>query len=198
MKIACYVRVSTAGQNQAGQVAAIKRWLKGNGIGSASVSWFLDKQTGDNLQRPEFEKLQAAIFSGEVETVVVYKLDRLSRKLQDGLNVLCDWCEKGLRVVSVTQQIDFNGTVGKMIASVLFAVSEMGQETRRERQAAGITEAKKRGVYKGRKKGSLSTDTSKVMELHSKGLKATEIATALGINRRTVYRHLKLAPACET
>jgi DNA invertase Pin-like site-specific DNA recombinase len=34
---------------------------------------------------------------------VVYKLDRLSRKLRDGINVLCDWCERGLRVVSVTQ-----------------------------------------------------------------------------------------------
>jgi DNA invertase Pin-like site-specific DNA recombinase len=43
---------------------------------------------------------------------VTYKLDRMCRSLRDGINVLSDWCDKGLRVVSVTQQIDFNGTVG--------------------------------------------------------------------------------------
>jgi hypothetical protein len=68
--------------------------------------------------------------------------------------VLCDWCDKGLRVVSVTQQIDFNGTVGKMLGAVLLGIAQMEQETRRERQAAGIAEAKKAGKYKGRKPGT--------------------------------------------
>ena len=130
-KTACYVRVSTTGQNLAGQKREINCWLKGHQF--KNLVWFVDKQTGDNLDRPAFEKLQKAVFAGEVGTIVVYKLDRLSRSLRDGLNVLCDWCERGLRVVSVTQQIDFNGTVGKMLAAVLLGVAEMEQETRRER-----------------------------------------------------------------
>ena len=40
--------------------------------------------------------------------------------------------------MSVSQQIDFNGAAGKLIAAVLFAVAQMETETRRERQAAGI------------------------------------------------------------
>ena len=59
---------------------------------------------------------------------MVWKLDRLSRNLRDGINVLADWCDKGLRVVSVTQQIDFNGATGKMLAAVLLGVAEMEQE----------------------------------------------------------------------
>ncbi len=145
---AVYVRVSTTGQNEAGQKREIERWLLGNGINDAR--FYLDKQTGDHLDRPAFRQLQADIFNGEVKTVVVWKLDRLSRSMKDGINTLCDWCDRGLRVVSVTQQIDFNGTVGKMIASVLFAVAEMEQETRRERQRAGIEVAKEEGKYKGR------------------------------------------------
>ena len=155
---AAYIRVSTAGQNSAGQRREITRWLKGNGIDD--VRWFVDKETGDNLDRKAFQRLQEAIFNGEVKTVVCWKLDRLSRSLRDGINTLCDWCDRGLRVVSVTQQIDFNGTVGKMIASVLFAVAEMEQETRRERQAAGIEAAKERGVYQGRKPGSTKASPS--------------------------------------
>src|SRR5258708_5027777 len=153
--IAAYVRVSTIGQNEQGQRAEIERWLAGNGIDPASVLWFVDKgKSGDSLKRPAFEKLQAAVFAGEVRTIVTYKLDRLSRSLRDGINVLCEWCDKGLRVVSVTQQIDFNGTVGKMLAAVLLGIAEMEQETRRERQAAGIDVARKAGKYQGRKAGT--------------------------------------------
>src|SRR4051812_39520827 len=47
-------------------------------------------------------------------------------------------CERGLRVVSVTQQLRFNGAVGKMLAAVLLGIAEMEQETRRERQTIGI------------------------------------------------------------
>ena len=189
-KVACYVRVSTVGQNEAGQKREIKRWLEGNAIDPASVVWFVDKETGDTLDRPAFERLQVSVFAGEVGTVVVWKLDRLSRKLQDGLNVLCDWCDRKLRIVSVTQQIDFAGAFGKMLAAVLLGIAEMEQETRRERQAAGIAAAKEAGVYKGRKPGSTTADPSRARELAGRGLSAPEIGSALGISRATVYRLL--------
>ncbi len=186
---AVYVRVSTVGQNEAGQRREIRRWLKGNDI--KDIRWFVDKETGDHLDRQAFGKLQKAIFDGEIRTVVCWKLDRLSRSLRDGINVLCDWCDRGLRVVSVTQQIDFKGTVGKMIASVLFAVAEMEQETRRERQRAGIEAAKEQGVYQGRKPGSTKASPSRARKLRAKGLTLSEIATALGVSRMSVSRYLR-------
>ena len=190
-RTAIYVRVSTTGQNEAGQRREIKRWLKGNGV--EDVQWYVDKRTGDNLDRPEFTRLQADIFNGEVQTVVVWKLDRLSRSLRDGIDVLCDWCDRGLRLVSVTQQLDFNGTTGKLIASVLFAVAEMEQETRRERQRAGIEAAKERGVYSGRKRGSTKAKPARARALREKGLTLEEIAKAMGVSRMTVSRYLALS-----
>ena len=92
-KVACYVRVSTVGQNEAGQRTEIRSWLKGNGIDPERVDWYIDKKSGDDLDRPAFEDLQKNVFAGSVSTVVVYKLDRLSRKLRDGINTLCDWCD---------------------------------------------------------------------------------------------------------
>jgi DNA invertase Pin-like site-specific DNA recombinase len=137
------------------------------------------------------------VFNGQVGTVVIYKLDRLSRSLRDGLNTLGEWIERGLRVVSVTQQIDFNGTVGKIIAAVLLGIGEMEQETRRERQAAGIAEARKAGVYKGRKVGTTKAKPERALELRAKGLSATEIATALGVSRMSVFRYFKQAKAAQ-
>lgn len=188
MKPAVYIRVSTVGQNEAGQRREIAHWLKGNCV--EGVEWYVDRETGDNLDRPEFKRLQKAIFAGEHDAVVVYKLDRLSRTVRDGLAALCDWCERGLRVVSVTQQIDFNGTIGKMIAAVLFGVAEMEQETRRERQRAGIEAAKEKGVYKGRKPGTTKARPHRAKQLREQGLTMDEIAAALNVTRQTVYRYI--------
>jgi len=91
----------------------------------------------------------------------------------------------------VTQQIDFSGTVGRILAAVLMGVAEMEQETRRERQAAGIAAAKKRGVYTGRKRGTTKANPERARELRDKGLTVPEIMTALGVkSRATVHRYL--------
>ena len=188
--IGVYIRVSTAGQNVSSQKREIQRWLDGNG--HSHVRWFVDKATGTNLERPAFEELQKAIFNGEITTIVVWKLDRLSRDLREGLNVLVDWCERGLRVVSTTQMIDFNGAMGKLVAAVLLGVAEMEQEIRKERQMAGIAAAKADGVYLGRRRGSYKAKPQRVSELKERGLSDTEIANSMNISRRTVQRYMKL------
>lgn len=68
--VAAYVRVSTVGQNEAGQRAEIEKWLTGNGIEPSTVTWFVDKTSGDKLKRPAFEELQAAVFSGKVQSIL--------------------------------------------------------------------------------------------------------------------------------
>ena len=192
MTIAIYIRVSTYDQNLASQRREITRWLESNGVASDSVVWHEDRASGTSLVRPAFERLQRDVFAGIVKTVVVYKLDRLSRSVRDGIVTLSDWCERGLRVVSVTQQLDFSGATGKLIASVLFAVAEMEMETRRERQAAGIAAAKERGVYRGRQQGATKAgiDPSRAVELRSKGLTYSEISTALGVSVSSVRRYV--------
>jgi DNA invertase Pin-like site-specific DNA recombinase len=191
MTTAIYVRVSTVGQNEHGQRREIQRWIDGNNI--TKPRWYTDKESGETLDRPEFNRLQRDIFEGNVDTVVVWKLDRLSRSLKDGITTLCEWCDKGIRVVSVTQQIDFNGAVGKLIASVLFAVAEMESETRRERQSAGIAAAKDRGVYTGRPKGATKAgvDPQRAIQLRKQGLTQEEISQAMGVSVSSVRRYLK-------
>jgi len=193
MTTAVYIRVSTSSQNTAGQRAEIERWLKGHNITDAQ--FFIDKASGNNLKRPQFNALQKAIFLGEVKTIVVWKLDRLSRNLRDGINFLADWCDKGIRVVSVTQQLDFTQAMGKLLASVFLAVAEMEQEVRKERQAVGIKEAKKAGVYKGRSPGACKAKPVKALELRAKGLTVAQVAVSMGISHRTAHRYLSSHPS---
>ncbi len=191
MKIACYCRVSTRQQKNDSQESEIKKWLTGNGIDDAQVDWYFDHETGKTLVRPEFERLQKDIFNGRVKTVVVWKLDRLSRRLRDGVNLLADWCERDLKVIVVTQQIELNGPVGRMIAAVMLGLAEIELEYRRERQMAGIEVARKKGRFKGRLKGTTKGKPQRAKELKETGLTVPEIAQAMGTSLRTVWRYLE-------
>jgi DNA invertase Pin-like site-specific DNA recombinase len=190
MTIAAYVRVSTRHQKDDGQRAEIQKWLDASGIDPTQVRWYADKETGTTRRRPAFEQLQADIFHGKVRTVVMWKLDRLSRRLKDGVVTLADWCDRGLKIVVVTQQLEFNGPVGRTLAALLLGLAEIENEYRRERQAAGIEQAKKKGRFKGRSKGTTKGKPGRAAELRTKGLTAPEIATALGVSERTVFRYL--------
>src|SRR5260370_20657182 len=85
---------------------------------------------------------------------------------------------------------EFNtGTdTGRILVTVLGMVAEMELRFIRERQRAGIDNAKRNGVYKGRKP---SVPVALVRNLKAKGRGATEIAKELGISRVSVYRALK-------
>jgi DNA invertase Pin-like site-specific DNA recombinase len=188
--IACYCRVSSRRQRTDSQKAELTRWLTRHGMKPSTVQWFEDIETGTTLRRPAFERMQHAIFDGTVNTVVVWKLDRLSRRQHEGITLLADWCERGVRVVAVTQQIDLHGALGRMIASVLFGLAEIEMEYRRERQAAGIAVAKRRGIYRGRQTGTTQARPRRAKVLRSRGLTVPEIAHALQISERTVFRYL--------
>ena len=87
---AVYLRVSTLDQDKGllSQESALKDYLKGHKI--RNVKWYRDKVSGATTNRPAFKRLQKDIFTGKVSTVICWKLDRLSRSMQDGVNVLTD------------------------------------------------------------------------------------------------------------
>ena len=189
MTIAVYIRVSSPkGQRTDSQRAEVEAWINRRRIKRAR--WFEDHDSATNLQRDAFKKLQDAIFAGEIDTVVVWKLDRLARNLKEGVNVLADWCQRGVRVIAITQQIDLSGPVGNLIASLLFGIAEIELQHSKERQAIGIALAKKRGVYTGRRLGTTKAMPARARALRKQKLTIPEIAQALGVKQRTVYNYL--------
>jgi DNA invertase Pin-like site-specific DNA recombinase len=189
MSIGVYIRVSSPkGQKTDSQRAELEVWLKRQRY--KTVRWFEDRESATTMQRDAFQKLQAAIFAGQITTVVIWKLDRLARSLKEGVNVLADWCQRGIRVIAITQQIDLSGPIGHMIVSLLFGIAEIELQHTRERQAAGIALAKKRGVYTGRRPGTTKAVPTRAKALRKQKLTVPEIAQALGVKERTVYNYL--------
>ena len=73
---------------------------------------------------------------------------------------------------------------------MLFGLTEIEHEYRRERQAAGIAVAKRHGRYHGRVKGTTKAQPARARLLYERGFTVTEIRQALQISQRTVYRYL--------
>jgi len=188
--IAAYLRVSSQDQKHYSQRSEIRRYLKNNGIHLNRVTWYEDTETGTLLKRPEFDRLQTDIFSGKIKTVILWKLDRLSRNLRDGVNVLADWADKGLKIIVITQQLELSGVIGRTIAALLLGLAEIEHTNIKERQKAGIEAAKLRGVYTGRARGSTKANPMRARELKQKGLTNAEVSVALGISHRTLRRYL--------
>lgn len=190
-KVAVYLRVSTLDQETGiqSQEKAIADYLAGHGITDAI--YFRDRISGKDLDRPAFKALQKAIFNGAIKTVVTYKLDRLSRSVKDGITLLCDWLERDIRVIAIAQQLDFSGPVGKLIASVLFAVAEIERNNISESVKRGMAAYKaKGGVFKGRQPKLHATD---IQALLDQGKSMSEAARILKANRSALYKALARA-----
>lgn len=191
MTIAAYIRISDPDQNIDSQRDAIEKWLINHGNDLGEVRWYADKHTGRNIKRPGFTKLHADILKGKVHTVVFWDFDRISRSLKDGINTLHQWCSSGVRVICITNQLDLSGTIGQIIASVMFGLAQIGLEGNKKAQKRGIEAAKKEGVYTGRKPGTTKATPARARQLKAQGLTVKEISTALGVSDRTVWRYLK-------
>jgi DNA invertase Pin-like site-specific DNA recombinase len=191
MNIAVYIRVSSHSQKADSQKVEITRWLKAHGHNLKKVVWYEDQETGTTLRRTDFQKLSEEVFAGNIKTIVVWKLDRLARSMKEGINVLSSFCEAGVRVVSITQQIDLSGTIGHLVAGVLFGIAEIEHQHIRERQAVGIAVAKEKGIYTGRKSGTTKAKPDRAKKLKAQGLTHAEIAQALNVTVRTVGNYLR-------
>lgn len=186
---AIYIRVSTMKQYKGldSQQACILEYCRNHGISNYKI--YKDRQTGGNLDRPALKRLQDDIFRGRVNTVIVWKLDRLSRSLKDGINLLCSWLEKDIRIIAISQNFDLTGAVGQMIMSLLLGIAEMERQNIKENIVRGLHRAKQRGIQLGGSEPQY--DYNQIVTLKGRGMNVSQIARHLGCARQTVYTALK-------
>ena len=89
--------------------------------------------SGGNTSRPALQQLLKDCEAGLIDTVVVYKVDRLSRSLCDFTDLSKDFAKWNVAFVSVTQQIDTSTSAGKMMLNMLMAFAEYEREIIGER-----------------------------------------------------------------
>ncbi len=105
--------------------------------------------SGGNLDRPAMKKLLTDIKAGKVQTVVVYKIDRLTRSLMDFSKLVEIFDEYGVTFVSVTQSFNTTTSMGRLTLNVLLSFAQFEREVSAERIRDKIAASKKKGMWMG-------------------------------------------------
>lgn len=180
MKVA-YIRVSTIEQNTARQEEA----MKGMGIEKT----FIEKASAKDTNRPQLLSMIDFIREGDV--VYVESFSRLARSTEDLLNIVKSIQEKGATIISLKEKFDLSTPTGKLMLTMMGAISTFEREVMLERQREGIAIAKAEGKYKGRRKIEITPAFVEAYKKYmNRELTVTDAIKELGIKSRTTWYKL--------
>jgi len=177
-----YARVSTADQNPALQIDALKhagcdRIFTDEGVGGSKTS------------RPELDKALDHLRQGDC--LVVWKLDRLGRSLPHLIEAVGDLEKRGIQFRSLQETIDTSTPGGKLVFHVFCSLAEFERDLIRERTNAGLAAARARGRHGGRPSVLTSEQVKMGKTLAmNRDIPIGEICKQLGCSRATYYRQI--------
>jgi DNA invertase Pin-like site-specific DNA recombinase len=183
-----YGRVSTRDQHPEAQHDAL--------VAANCDEVFIDKASGKLARRPELDRaLLSANRKGD--QLVITKLDRLGRSLENLIDLSKDLQTRGVDLVVLDQGIDTSTAVGRMFFQILGSIAEFEHALMSERTMDGLAAARARGRTGGQKPklGARQVTLARQMyeELGEDGKRrytVAHIAAEFGVTRPTIYRHL--------
>ena len=128
--------------------------------------------------------LRAGIF----EAVAVVKMDRWARSAQELSLEVSELYSKGVKFISLKENIDLGNAMGKFQFNMFAAFAEFERDLIRERTSVGREAAMKRGVKFGRPKKLSPEQKELILKLREEGKSATELAKTFNVDRSTIYR----------
>lgn len=179
-----YIRVSSMDQNIARQLENI-----------TLDKIFIDKVSGKDQNRVELKNMLDYVREGDI--LYVHSMDRLARNLIDLRQIVEILVKKGVCVEFIKENLKFTGEdspMAMLTLSIMGAFAEFERSLIREQQREGIEAAKKRGVYKRRKRELKLNreEIADIIERISRGERKSDIAKKYGIVRQTLYKYLSI------
>lgn len=178
--VVAYLRVSSLEQNLSLQRTSVEPYKP--------EKIFEEKISGKNMERPQLQEMLSFIRAGD--QIVVYSLSRISRSLKDMLELFDIILEKGCTLTTISENLTISkqDKMAKFLCSIIGICAELERDQIRERQALGIIEAKKRGVYKGRKPIEVSDFGQYYEDYMSRRITKGQLAKKLHISRPTLNK----------
>jgi len=179
-----YARVSTDDQNLDLQMDALSK---------AGCDRILeDHISGAKAERPGLQEVLSYARAGD--TVVVWRLDRLSRSLKDLIEMVTLLESKDIGLKSLQEAIDTSSSSGKLIFHIFGALAEFERNLIRERTQAGLQAARARGRKGGRPKSLDKDKQALVVKLYEeKKHTIKQICQMMGISKPTLYKYIEAA-----
>lgn len=179
-----YARVSTQEQRPDLQEDALRK------AGCERI--YTDHASGAKASRPQLDRMLDALRPGD--TVVVWKLDRLGRSLQDLVALMDRFRGMDVGFRCTTQQIDTTTPGGVLVFNIFGAMAQFERDLISERTSAGLQAARARGRNGGRPRKLSDKDVAMVRQLYeSRTVSVKEIAARFRVSRSTIYKVLDQA-----
>lgn len=175
-----YARVSTQDQSLSLQLDALRQY----GVDQV----FEEKESGKRKDRPRLEELLKMLRKDD--TVVVYKLDRISRSTKHLIELMEEFEERGIHFVSLQDSIDTTTAMGRFFFRMLASIAELERDIISERTKDGLNAARARGRNGGRPKVDPKKIALAVKMYESKDYSLSQIKAATGIGATTLYRYV--------
>ncbi|MGZ9808467.1 recombinase family protein [Staphylococcus haemolyticus] len=181
MKIG-YARVSTGLQNLNLQEDQLNQY------GCEKI--FSDHISGAKSKRPGLDK--AIEFARSGDTIVVWRLDRLGRNMEDLITLVNELNNRGVSFHSLEENItmDKSSSTGQLLFHLFAAFAEFERNLILERSSAGRIAARARGRYGGRPEKLNKQDLTLLKTLYDNGTPIKTIAEQWQVSRTTIYRYL--------
>jgi DNA invertase Pin-like site-specific DNA recombinase len=186
-----YGRVSTQDQKLELQLDALRR------AGCRKI--YTDKMSGTNDARPGLLEAMAAMQPGD--TLVIWKLSRLSRSAETLIATEKQLKRRGIFLMSLEEKVDTSTAVGKFYFIVLAGCAQLDRDYIVENTMAGLAAARARGRVGGRRRLVLDEETKARLRAFRDAHPAVSvwrICAALAVSRATYYRYLEILRVEET
>lgn len=156
---------------------------------------YIEKESGGNQERPQLQqalkRAKKCAESGIETSFVVYKLDRLTRKMLHLSTIISELINNGIRLQSIHEQIETDSLTGKFFCLMLGYVAEWELQAISDRTKDGLRKAKERGVQLGNK-GISKLKEQQVIDFYlEKEISVREIANQVQISTATIYSVLR-------
>jgi len=188
-----YIRVSSKDQNEGRQLEAIRKM----GINERDI--YLDKQSGKNFERANYQLLKRVIRKGDI--LYIHSLDRFGRNKEEILqewndltkNIEADIVVLDMPLLDTTQYKDSMGTfIADLVLQILSWMAEEERERIRKRQREGIDLALQNGIQFGRTPVLVSDEFKQVYRKWKDGeLTAVEAMQEAGVKKTSFYKLVK-------
>lgn len=182
-----YARVSSRGQAKDGNsIEAQTDALKLAG----AVEIFTDIYTGTTTERPELERLLIELRPGD--TMIVTKLDRIARSVQQGITLIDKLVEKGVKIHVLNMGMMDDSPTGKLIRNVMLSFAEFERDMIMQRTREGREVAKQKpGFREGRPRKFTTEQMDHAMDLLDSGNSFSTVVRMTGISKPTLARERK-------
>lgn len=188
MKVAIYARVSTHDQDELLQVPRLEAYCER--VGYQVVRKYTDEASGKDANRPGWRSLLSDARRGDFEAVIVTKLDRIMRSLNQLLSVLQEFEKRRISIITLDQGvIDLASANSRLQVGIIAMVAEWEREIISERTKEALRAKKEKGVVLGRPSAKLPIHTIALMRVAGKSWSA--ISLELRIPRSTLKNYRK-------